>query len=166
MKIIPILFLLITLTAGFGCHSNKATNIARVVDTDWTTLSITSEDQVQIIINKDEDTSLVINRDVGSFFTGFHKAKIDTLKTCFTMVEKDSLFHLSDEIITVPARSKVACTDFVGDLNVTIYYGAYKSRGSYSRSISYSGVCNWDTLSNKTIALHEILQRRIKWWHK
>jgi len=150
----------------FGCHSNTKKNTSRIIDTNWSTLSITSENEIQIIINKNEDTSLVIDRNVGSFFTGFHKAKIDTLKTCFTITEKDSLFRLSDEIITVPVRHKAACTDFVGDLNVTIYYGSYKSPGSYSRSIDYSGVCKWDTLSNKTMALREILQRRIKWWHK
>jgi hypothetical protein len=164
MRISHVMFLLLIVL--FGCHSNIKKDTSPIIDTDWATLSITSEDQVQIIINKDEDTSLVINRDVGSFFTGFHKAKIDTLKTCFTIAEKDSLFHLSDEIISVPVRPKAACTDFVGDLNITIYYGSYKSPRSYSRSVGYSGICSWDTLSGKTMALHEILQRRIKWWHK
>lgn len=102
----------------------------------------------------------------GSIFTGFHKVKIDSLKAYFTMVEKDSIYHLAKSIISDAVESKAGCTEFVGDLKLDIDYGTWGNPGSSRQSIEYSGVCEWDTLSTETRQLKALLDRRIKWKNK
>jgi hypothetical protein len=156
-----VLFALFLLV-GIGCKQVvKQTPI-----NPWSRLTITSEDYQVITINNTEDTSIIKSYDGGGFFTGYHKVKVDSLRQYFTMAEKDSLYQLSKDIISNPINPKRFCTDFVGDLKLVIDYGSFKSPGSFRQSAEYSGVCNWDTLSDKTIQLHRILQRKIKWWSK
>jgi len=132
----------------------------------WSTLSIESEESIEVKINNNDDTSIVIVYHSGSFFSPRpqkpQKIKIDTTKIYFTPAEKDSIANLSKELISNPVKSKGGCTDFVGDLQIALYYGVYKDPGSVRQSIEYSGVCNWNTLSANTIKLHSILKRKMK----
>ena len=166
MKYTFVLVMLYIGMAIVGCKTHSGSTMVNKIDTSWTMLTIKSEDETVIAINNNSDTTMVKYYDNGGFFTTHHKTKIDSLKTYFTKAEKDSVFYLADDIISNPVRHRVACTDFVGDLEVTIYYGRYKDPGSYKKSIAYSGICNWESLSDKTKLLHKILQKRIKWWSK
>jgi hypothetical protein len=149
---------------GLGCKQ-KVNKIN--VNPDWTSLTIDEEDHSTVItINKQGDTSDVKFNDYGSIFTGVHKAKIDSLKTYFTKAEKDTIYSLVEDIIANPIRPKAACTDFVGDINLTIYFGNLGEPGTYKQSIAYSGVCRWDTLSTQTKRLAALLKRKIYFKNK
>lgn len=143
-----------------GCKHQSDENQDKKSD-HWQTLVITSDDYQVITITNNDDTSTVKSYDGGSIFQGRHKTKIDSLRTYFTRAEKDTLFRLSKDIISNAVPPAHYCTDFVGDLRLTIYYNE-----SVQQSINYSGICKWDSLSKQTIHLHQILKRRIKWWSK
>jgi len=133
----------------------------------WSTLTIVSDENEVITIDNYDDTSTVKYYHTGTIFTPKPlKIKVDTLKTYFTMPEKDTLYNLVENIISTPITTKDQCVDFVGDLELTVDYGRFKEPGSFRQSASYSGVCNWDSLSDKTIELHRILKRKIKWGNK
>jgi hypothetical protein len=162
MKFILILILSGFLMINLSCNSKSNVNTEQV-NHDWTTMVVVLENHTVIKINNLRDTSTAKYYDNGGFFTGFHKTKVDSIKCYFTTNEKDSLFTLASEIISNPVKTKGGCTEFVGDLKLTIYYGNYMSPGSYSRSIEYSGICNIDSLSEKTLQLNKILKRKLKW---
>ncbi|OIQ66917.1 hypothetical protein GALL_515110 [mine drainage metagenome] len=139
-------------------HEHKDVELAL-----WSTLTIESEESTEVRINNDDDTSTVVVYHVGSFFSPKpKKIKIDSIKIYFTPAEKDTIANLSKELISKPVKLRGGCTDFVGDLKIAVYYGAYKAPGSVRQSIEYSGVCNWNTLSATTIQLHRILKRKMK----
>jgi len=164
MKFSSLLVFIIMLLVGLGCKQ-KTTDIP--TNHDWTSLIINEEDHYEVItINNKDDTSDVRLNDYGSIFTGFHKAKVDSTKTHFTAAEKDTIFSLVEEIISKPVKPKCACTDFVGDIDLTIYYASYKEMGSYKQSIAYNSICRWDTLSTQTRQLHALLTRKIKFKRK
>jgi hypothetical protein len=126
----------------------------------WSTLAILSEENTQIIINNNDDTSMVNVYHRGSFFAPLPKnakVKVDTFKVYFTKAEKDTLFSLVKDLILHPAKTNKFCTEYIGSLNLVIVYGEqFKQRGEYS------SVCDWNVLSDKTKQLHDILRRRIK----
>jgi hypothetical protein len=153
------LFILVTFFIIGGC--NHPAN--QSVSNSWSTLIITSEHREVIRINNDDDTTIVKYNDFGSFFTGYHKVKVDSLKTYFTRAEKDSLFRLSQEIIANPVKPKRGCTEFIGDIELVIDYGTYGDPGACRQSIEYNGVCEWDTLSEKAMRLSKILYKKINW---
>jgi len=132
----------------------------------WSTITIVSDNYEVITINNYEDTSSVKSYDGGLIFTGHHKVKVDSLRTYFTMTEKDSIYKLAEYLIANPANSKASCLDFKGDLKLDVDYGTFVEPGSFRQSIEYSGICQWDTLSTETRQLKKILSRKIKWWHK
>lgn len=152
---------------NLGCDSHTKNKESQVVS-DWSTLTIISDEYMVIRIENDDDSSIVRYYNAGSIFTGRpKKIKMDTLKTCFTTAEKDSIFILVKEMISNPSKSKRACTDFAGDLKLTIDYGGvFKEPGTCEQSIEYSGVCNWVELSDNTIRLNKILKRKITWLSK
>ena len=84
------------------------------------------------------------------------------MKTYFTPAEKDTIFNLVEDIISKPISNHKTCTDFLGDIELTVYYRSFREPGSCKQSIAYSGVCNWDTLSIKTKQLSALLKRKIK----
>ena len=67
-------------------------------------------------------------------------------------------------IIANPPKPMHECTDFVGDLKLIIGYGRgnFREPGTYEQSVEYSGVCDWNALSFKTMQLHNILARKLK----
>ena len=138
----------------FGCHQNSANPSAL-----WTELTITSEAQTEIIIYADNDTATVKIYDSGafSFFAQPKKHKIDTLKVIFNPGERLEIFRLARDIVATPPKSIHHCTDFVGDLDIKIYYGE-----ECTPTFEYSGVCNWNILSDKTQALHDMLKGKMK----
>lgn len=164
MRFVIILTFAILLLIGLGCKQKVInTNVNR----DWTSLTIDEEDHRTVItINNQDDTSDVRFNDFEGFFTGFHKTKTDSLKTYFTLAEKDTIFSLIENIISNPVKAKHACTDFVGDVELTIYYGEFKAPGTCKQSIAYSGVCNWDSLSAKTAQLSALLNKKIRFKKK
>jgi hypothetical protein len=143
-------------------YSNRQNNSLTAYT--WNTLTIVSEKNEVITINNYNDTSTIKYYDKGSFFTGWHKVKIDSMKTYFSMAEKDTLYKLAKDIIANPINKKryPYCTEFVGNLKLVIDY----NNGSFRQSGEYNNVCRWDTLSPKTVQLNKILQRRIKWPNK
>jgi hypothetical protein len=157
-----IFFVLGIILMSTGCKQM----VNQTPQNPWSTLTITFENNEVITIDNTNDTSTVKYYDGGGFFTGYHKVKVNFLKPYFTMAEKDSIYKLARDIIAIPVQPKIVCTEFVGDLKLVINYGQSKEPGSYRQSIEYSGVCNWDTLSDKTIQLHRILKRKIKWWNE
>jgi len=161
MKYTIFLFSLM-ISISVGCKQPAAP----VVTYKWSELTITSENRTVITIDNADDSSSVKYHNFGSFFMGYHNDKIDSAKAYFTMSEKDSLFHLAKEIISNPVVRDSGCTDYVGELGVVIQYGWFPNPGSFKQSGSYTGVCEWDTLSNATRELHKILGRKIKWWHR
>ena len=120
----------------------------------WEKITIVSDEDEVITINNYDDTSIVKKYNAGSILVGFHKVKIDSLKTYFTMAEKDSIYHLAQSIISDGVDPKGSCTDFVGDLKLNIDYGTLGEPGSRRQSIEYSGVCEWENFSsqNQTVA--------------
>ena len=123
----------------------------------WSALTISSEDNTVISIYPDSDTVMVKVYNTGTIFYKPKKETIDTLRVIFTKAERDSIYILAQEIIEAPPGIQHHCTDFVGDLQLVIHYG-----DNIKQSIDYSGVCNWNVLSDKTMALHDILKRKMK----
>jgi len=155
MKIIVFVALLIMVTV-LSCKPA----VKRGSSTLWDRLLIISEHDVQIHISNDNGTSMVNVYHSGSFFQPLPKnakVKIDTLKVFFTEAEKDTIFSLVQDLITNPARSKNFCTEFVGSLDLRVSYGK-----QFIQSAKYSSVCDWNTLSDKTKRLHDMLRSRIK----
>jgi hypothetical protein len=164
MKFATFFTFTVVLLISLSC---KQKTIDSNVNRDWTSLTIDEEDHRTVItINNQNDTSDVRLNDYGSIFTGSHKAKVDSLKTYFTHAEKDTIFNLLEDIISKPVSNHKACTDFVGDIELTIYYDGYNQPGSCKQSIAYSGVCNWDSVSVKTEQLSALLKRKIKFKKK
>jgi hypothetical protein len=159
MKYFSILFSIAAILA-IGCRNQSTKNRDKKPD-HWQSLVIVSDDYQIITISNNDDTSMVKSYDGGSIFQPHHKTKVDSIKAYFTMAEKDTLFRLSKDIITNVTPPAHYCTDFVGDLRLTIYYN-----DAVQQSINYYGICKWDSLSQQTIHLHQILKRRIKWWSK
>jgi len=162
MKSLIVLTIIALLLVYLSCK--QKTNIVTEPNHDWTTIIINEEDdRIITYINNQDDTSLIKFNDFGSFFTGYHKTKTDSVKSYFTMAEKDTIFNLARGIISTAVKPKVRCTDFVGDIEITIYYYEnFGEPGSYKQMIAYSGICRWDTLSFKTAQLQAILHRKIK----
>ncbi len=162
MTYIYFLAFICHLAINSGCihHDHKDVELA-----SWSTLTIESEENTELEINNYDDTSTVLVYHVGSIFSPrpktSQKIKIDTTKIYFTPAEKDTIANLSKELISKPVKLTGGCTEFVGDLRIAIYYGAYKEPGSVRQSIEYSGVCNWNTLSANTIQLHRILKKKM-----
>jgi hypothetical protein len=155
------LFALLILVAMMitECDSNKSKLTSQSLNANWDSLKIVSEDNTVIIINNLNDSTFVKSYSSGSIFVDKPvKVKVDTLKTYFTMSEKDTLFNIIKDIVSTPPKPKQTCTDFVGDLKLVVYYS-----NSYNQSVEYSGVCDWGSLSDKTTELHKILKRKIKW---
>jgi len=166
MKYVALIVFYISLLMNIGCNSNNTTH-TQIQSLTWSTVTVLSEENTCIKIDNYDDSSTVEYHYHGTIFIPKpKKTKIDTLRIYFTMAEKDSLFNIIKDIISNPVKPKRECLDFVGDLKLSIYYGGYKEPGSYSQSAEYSGVCDWDSLSDKTIQLHRILKRKIKWWQK
>jgi len=154
--------ILLAIVLFFGsCRST-----AKKPSVSWNTITMVLDENEVIAITNGDDTSMVKTYNSGSIFMGWHKVKIDSMKVHFTESEKDTIFILTERIIENPADTKGGCTDFVGDLKITIDHGQYKDPGWFRQSIEYSGVCRWDTLSTETRQLNKILSRKIKWWHK
>jgi|GEM_PF-2285608 len=151
-----IIFFALFLLALIGCKQV----VDKVSENPWSVLRIISEEDTQITINNDDDTSMVNVYHRGSFFAPLpknKKIKIDTFKAYFTKAEKDTIFSLVKDLIQQPAKTSKFCTDYVGSLDLMIVYGEqFKQRGEYS------SVCDWNVLSDKTKQLHDILRRRIK----
>ncbi len=145
-----------------GCHQPGKKQLS----TAWTRIVILSENRTEIAIQNGDDSTKVIAADDGSFLGGYHKPEIDSLTTFFTAEEKDTLFSLTEEIIANHVAPKSGCSDFVGELNLTIYYGRPREPGSYEQTIKYNGGCNWEKLSPETEKFYSILKRRIKWWQQ
>ena len=159
MKINPLLFLVLLLLMCAGCLSKKDRYVDLSIGNDtWSRLTIVSEHRRMIKIDNNNDTSIIETHHIGSIFTGRPKViKIDTSKVYFTKAEKDTLFNLSQQIVSYPVLNNRHCNDFVGDLDVIIRY-----YGDTMQQIDYSGVCDWSLLSDDTKQLHEILKRKMK----
>ena len=147
--VLPILFGLFLIV---GCKQ-KAVEIP---NDPWSALTIESEDHTLITVFPDKNTVTVKVYHSGTFFYRPKKITVDTLRFSFAKAERDSIFSLVREIIATPPLVKHHCTDFVGDLRLKIYYGE-----TCVQAIDYTGVCNWNILSNKTMVLHNILKRRL-----
>lgn len=143
---------------SMGCLSKKDRYIDKSNGDEWSRLTIVSEHRIMVKIYNNNDTSIVETHHIGSIFTGRPKVvKIDTSKIYFTKAEKDTLFNLSQQIISYPVLHNRHCNDFVGDLDVIIRYYS-----DTMQQIDYSGVCDWSLLSDDTKQLHEILKRKMK----
>ncbi|MDB5147511.1 MAG: hypothetical protein JWQ57_1531 [Mucilaginibacter sp.] len=157
MKYISILFFVSELLVFAGCNFREKKDNSKISDNSWSTLVIVSEHRTIITILNGGDTSVVETRHIGSIFTKRPKKVLkDTIKVNFTETERDSLFNLSKEIVLHPVLNTRHCTDFVGDLDIYIYYG-----NDISQTISYSNVCDWNTLSDKTLKLHDLLKKKM-----
>ena len=152
MKYIPFICCFTGLI--FGCHHEPATP-----STPWTAITITSEEQTEIVLFPDNDTATVKIYDSGAFdfFAQPKKHKVDTLKVIFNIDERRRIFNLARDIVSAPPVIIHHCTDYVGDLNINIYYGE-----ECMQTIKFSGVCNWNVLSDKTMELHDILKSHMK----
>jgi len=125
----------------------------------WDYLTIVSERSTKITIGNDRDSSIVKIYHNGSFFSPLpkgEKVKVDTVKVFFTKAEKDTVFSLVNDLIVHPVATKRSCTEFVGKLELSINYGQFQQSGTYT------SVCDWTQLSDKTQHLHMILKRKLK----
>jgi hypothetical protein len=158
MKYLFLLSFLWFLATSTGCnsHENKSSNDTTTII--WNRLIIRSEGGPTVDINDDNDSSIVKIYPVFDFFSPAQKKtyKIKTLKVYFTTQEKDTLFHLAKDIILNPVKPHSSCTEFIGHLELFIDYGQFKQSGEYT------SVCNWTSLSDKTMHLHRLLKKRIK----
>jgi hypothetical protein len=153
MKYTPF-FILTLLFLSVGCkqQANQADTVP------WNTLTIISEGSTEIIINNYDDTSMIKIYPIVTIFMPRpkKKLKVDTVKAYFTLAEKDTLFKLAKDLIFNPVKTHGRCTEFIGHLELSINYGQFRQYGEYS------SVCNWNTLSDKTMKLHNMLKKRIK----
>ena len=157
MKYLPISFFWGVILIAIGCNLKDKGNTAKMFDDSWSTLTIVSEHSVVIKIVNDSDTTIIETHNRGSIFTAKpKKVIIDTAKAYFTKAEKDTIFNLAREIVSHPVTNSRYCTDFVGDLDIFISYGDVR------QSINYSGICDWNTLSEKSLKLHNLLRRIAK----
>jgi hypothetical protein len=126
---------------------------------DWGYLRITLDHHRSInFINHDpSDSTIVKTYSSGSFFAPVKNVKIKTEQFAFTQSEKDSIYSLVKEMVVHPITPKKFCTDFVGRIEINIVYNE-----QVTQSCIYTSVCDWTTLSDKTLRLHAILQKRIK----
>lgn len=141
-------------------NSGCVQSIEGTASGSWSSMMIVSESNTQINIYNDEDSSVVNVYHSGSFFAPLpkgEKVKIDTIKIFFTKAERDTIFSLVNDLIVHPAKPKEFCTEYIGGLGLTVNYG-----NQFKKAATYSSVCNWNTLSDKTKQLHDILRRRIK----
>jgi hypothetical protein len=132
--------------------------------TSWTRIVILSENRTEVTINNDDDSTKVKFYNYGTFFTGYHKLKVDSTKIFFKSNEKDSLFRWAKTIASDAVESNRRCTDFVGELRIIIDYGSFGSPGTFEQSIKYTGVCDWGALSPAAGKLHNFIGKRIKSW--
>jgi len=149
-------FALVIFILTMGCKQQ----VKRVDAWSWSKLDIISEEDTQITINNDDDTSVIRVFHRGSFFSPLpknKKIKVDTIKVFFTRAEKGTIFSLVNDLILYPASTSKFCTDYVGDLQLVIDYG-----NQFKQIGVYASVCNWNLLSDKTRRLHNILRRKIK----
>ncbi|BAU53929.1 hypothetical protein [Mucilaginibacter gotjawali] len=148
--------------AAFLINTGCKQPVAPVDKNPWSVLTIRLENYEEITINNIDDTSKVKFYDKGTFLGGYHKLRVDSVKSYFTMAEKDTLYQLVEEIIAKPINPKHRCTDFVGELSLVVDYGKFLEPGSYRQSAHYSGICNVDSLSDAASHLNKILERKIK----
>ncbi len=144
------------LVLSMGCKQH----IEEEASQSWSNLTIFSERDTRITMGNDADSSVVTVYHRGSFFAPLpkgEKMKVDTIKAFFTRAEKDTIFSLVHNLITHPAKTKGFCTEFVGSLELLIDYG-----NQFKQIAKYSSVCNWNSLSDKTMRLHDILRSKIK----
>jgi hypothetical protein len=157
MKYILLLFFACLILVNNSCNFKEKEDIKQISDDSWSTLTIVSEHRTVITFVNNNDTSIVKIHHIGSIFTPRpKKIIIDTIKAYFTKAEKDTLFNLAKEIVSHPVVNTRHCTDFVGDLDIFINYGDVRQQ------INYAGVCDWNTLSDRTMQLHNLLRKRIK----
>jgi hypothetical protein len=148
-------FIISTISA---CNNPKPVTTIR----HWTKMIIVSEDDISIQFDKDNDTARVITYHIlAPLMKDGKRIKPDTTAVVFNHADIDSLSNVANAIVLNPPDTKAGCTDFVGDLSIRLFYGGYKEPGYYLRSVEYSGVCNWNRLSDKTQQLHDILKKNI-----
>jgi len=157
MKYLPILLLAGIVLVNIGCNLKDKDDNGKPFDDSWSTLTIASEHRVVIKIVNDSDTTIIETYNIGSVFTARpKKVVIDTVKAYFNKAEKDTIFRLAKEIVAHPVINGRHCTDFVGDLDIFINYGDVRQQ------INYSGICDWNILSDNTLKLHNLLRRKIE----
>jgi hypothetical protein len=152
----PILFTFFILIL-IGCNqgADKPKNINR----EWSSLQIITDQYVQYnFINHDpSDSTIVRTYLAGSLFQPVKHVKMITKSYAFTQREKDSIYLLVKDIVVNPLKPKGFCTEFVGRIEIKISYG-----DQVTQSCLYTSVCDWTKLSDKTLKLSSILQKRIK----
>ncbi|WP_127706464.1 hypothetical protein [Mucilaginibacter limnophilus] len=124
---------------------------------DWTYLQITSESNWQITIVNGSAFSRLVNlhhRYALSSDTSY--VKPDTTRLKFSNDERDSIYYLVNSLIERPAQTDKFCTEFVGKLKLSVFYGE-----QLERTCNYSSVCNWSRMSDETDKLYKILKRHI-----
>jgi len=117
-------------------------------------------DNYQVInINRGNSDSVTVTTYFkGTFFQPVKKVRVTRKQFFFTKAEKDSIYDLAENIVTYPIVPKHRCTDFAGNLELVISYG-----DQITHSCKYSSVCDWATLSDKTLKMNALLKRKI--WH-
>jgi len=159
MKSIAMILLALIIFVISACNNHKPVTTTR----HWTKMIIVSEDNISIQFDKGNDTARVIYYHILSpLMKNGKRIKLDTAAVVFNHADIDSLSNVANAIMLNPPVAKVGCTDFVGDLSIRLFYGGYKEPGSYLRSVEYSGVCNWNRLSDKTQQLRDILEKNMR----
>lgn len=140
-----------------GCHNSVSKKENKIEG--WTSLKITLENYKVIELKNSgaSDSAAVTTYLKGSIFQPIKKVQIIKEKLFFTQAEKDTICDLASDIISHPTAPKHFCTEFVGDIQLAVSYG-----DQLTRSCTYESVCDWTTLSDKTLKLNAILTRRMK----
>jgi hypothetical protein len=74
-----------------------------------------------------------------------------------TVEEEDSIYSWANKLIVDPALPEEFCTDYVGYLKLTIWYGQ-----EVKKSCEYISICDWINLSPETIKLSQLFKKKFR----
>jgi len=146
------LILLLLLILSTSCKKKEVTP-----NFNWSDISIRNSHE-EIIIYKELDTASFIKPIYETInHNDFNTKRIGTERKQikFSNSEKDSIAIYVQQIIRNPIETDLFCTDYVGNLHVTI------RNFNSSFSAHYTSVCQVDTLSAETRKLFKILNSKI-----
>ncbi len=113
-----------------------------------------------IEIRTDNDTILIYNRgenELEFIEFDYEKHTENTIKKVkVSSLEIDSIYSISNKLITNPTYNKIYCTDYVGYL----YVGINNHNSTYS--LKLNSVCEWKDYNEETRKLYEILKNYIE----
>lgn len=125
----------------------------------WSQIEMKVRDQ-EIYVYSFTDTAQLIQYNYKliskeALMGDYELEKIDTTYFYLTWTERDSLFNYVFEAISNPSQTNVNCSEYIGNLDVSMI------NLNSSISCKYRSVCNWSEVSPNLSSLYKFMKRRI-----